>query len=334
MSDLVPITVISKTYGVSSRMLRYYEQIGLLQSARVDGYSYRVYDEAAARRLQQILVLRKLRIPVRDIKAIFSSSGNAAALAVFQESICKLDGEINALSTIRDILRRLVETLQDQTCAPLKLDRLLSDQFLVRILKTLRLPQNTIQEENSMAKLSKADEQLSKLTDRDVRIVYLPPAKVAAIHSVGSEPGPEFMTGKLLFDFVKSSNLPVVMPGFRHYGFNNPDEPVHGDGHGYERWVTIPEYWEVPEPFSKKTFLGGLYAAHMIPMGAWDEWVWLHDWVRDSERYDFRWGTIGDRVCGWLEEHLDAQHHYLWPDEEMDQRMQLDLLIPIQEKKQ
>lgn len=173
---------------------------------------------------------------------------------------------------------------------------------------------------------------MSKLTDRDVRIICLPPSTVASIHKIGCEPGPETITGNILFDFIKTSNLPAVTPGFRHYGFNNPDEPVHGDGHGYERWVTIPDDFEVPAPLVKKNFSGGLYAAHMIPMGAWDEWMWLHEWVVNSERYDFRWGTIGDGICGWLEEHLDAPHHYLWPPNECDKLLQLDLLIPIKER--
>jgi len=38
---------VSQNYGVSTRMLRYYEQIGLLKSNRKDDYAYRVYDENA-----------------------------------------------------------------------------------------------------------------------------------------------------------------------------------------------------------------------------------------------------------------------------------------------
>jgi len=38
-------------------------------------------------------------------------------------------------------------------------------------------------------------------------------------------------------------------------------------------WVTIPEEMDVPEPIVKKRFEGGLYAAHMIPFGAFEEWA-------------------------------------------------------------
>lgn len=39
---------VSKSLGISSRMLRYYEQIGLIESRRMENHAYRVYDETAA----------------------------------------------------------------------------------------------------------------------------------------------------------------------------------------------------------------------------------------------------------------------------------------------
>jgi hypothetical protein len=70
----------------------------------------------------------------------------------------------------------------------------------------------------------------------------------------------------------------------------------------------------------------------MIPEGAWDEWVLLHDWVSKNNRYDFNWGTI-EGVCGWLEEHLNYWNWYTpgISAEENDKSKQFDLLIPIKE---
>ena len=176
----------------------------------------------------------------------------------------------------------------------------------------------------------------NKLTDRDVRIIYLPPATVASVYAAGTEPGPELETAELVDRFYKDTDLQSVYPASRHYGFNNPDEPVHGEGHGYERYITIPDDMEVPPPFTKKHFAGGMYAALMIPMGAWDEWGRLHKWVDNSDRYDFRWGTISPPgvLCGWLEEHLNCWDWYT-PDVQTaykDESKQIDLLIPIKEK--
>ena len=171
---------------------------------------------------------------------------------------------------------------------------------------------------------------MNKLTDREVRIVYLPPATIASIRSRGD--APETETGDILFNFIRESNLPNIKPDFRHYGFNIAKcEKPNSEDHGYERWVTIPNDMEVPDNFERKQFADGLYGAHMIPMGAFEEWNRLYEWANGHEKYEIAWG---DPMCmyGSLEEHLDAFHHYLWSHEECDKNLQLDLLIPIKKK--
>ena len=41
------VSEVSRKFDVSTRMLRYYEQEGLICSLRKEGYAYRVYDEEA-----------------------------------------------------------------------------------------------------------------------------------------------------------------------------------------------------------------------------------------------------------------------------------------------
>ncbi len=64
---LMTISEVTKTFNVTTRMLRYYDEIGLLPSTRKQDYAYRVYDESALRRLQQIIALRELRIPLKKL---------------------------------------------------------------------------------------------------------------------------------------------------------------------------------------------------------------------------------------------------------------------------
>ncbi len=70
--ELQTISQVSRDYGISTRMLRYFEQAGLILSLRKDNYAYRVYDQNAVNRLRQIIVLRKLRVPVKQIISIRS----------------------------------------------------------------------------------------------------------------------------------------------------------------------------------------------------------------------------------------------------------------------
>ena len=66
---------VSALTGVSVRTLHHYDAIGLLKPARVTQAGYRLYDEAALRRLQSILLFRELQFPLKQIKAILDSPG-------------------------------------------------------------------------------------------------------------------------------------------------------------------------------------------------------------------------------------------------------------------
>ncbi len=325
--EAMTISRVSKAFSVSTRMLRYYEQEGLIESCRRADYAYRMYDENALLRLQQIVILRKLRIPLKQIKSILHKPDAVTAIEVFRKNIHELSEEIEALSSIRSILARFVEELQKN--ADIRFHRLIEqDETILSSIKSLSLISINFREDKTMEKLSSAEEQLSKLTD--VRIVYLPPATVAAAHCIGDEP--EQQADEQLNAFVRKTQLYRIKPDMRHFGFNHPN-PVDETGyHGYEMWVTIPDDMEVPANLIKKRFGGGLYAAHMIPMGNFNEWEWLLNWVNANEKYAFA-GDMKDQehMCGLLEEHLNYIGHVQLSETEPED-MQLDLLMPVRER--
>lgn len=59
--------------GISSRTLRYYDEIGLLKPARINSSGYRIYGSAEVDRLQQILFYRELGVNLDSIKDIMTS---------------------------------------------------------------------------------------------------------------------------------------------------------------------------------------------------------------------------------------------------------------------
>lgn len=326
--NLQTISELSKAFQVSTRTLRYYEQIGLLSSTKKDGYAYRTYDMDAVRRLQQILVLRKLRIPLKQIRELLGDRDAVLAVEVFRQSMMEIDAEISALSTIRSILNTFVERLHLNIDRDIEVD-LLSEGDLLSLVDTLSVTKSNFKEEKSMANLDQANQIVSQLRDSDVRILYLPPCTVASYQYVGDDP--EMHTNQVTTEFVRSSNLTVIKPDLRLFGFNAPN-PVDESGfHGYESWVTIPPDMEVPAPLVKKQFPGGLYAAHMIPFGAFEQWQWLIQWVTESKQYDYAGDWNNDIMFGWLEEHLNY-FSFVNSDNQEEKDMQLDLLIPIKPK--
>jgi DNA-binding transcriptional MerR regulator len=59
--------------GVSTRTLRYYDEIGLLKPARVNSSGYRIYGQPEVDRLQQILFYRELGVSLESIRDIITS---------------------------------------------------------------------------------------------------------------------------------------------------------------------------------------------------------------------------------------------------------------------
>lgn len=67
------VNEVSKLTGVSVRTLHHYDSIGLLKPAKVTEAGYRLYDDAALERLQQILLFRELEFPLKEIGHILNS---------------------------------------------------------------------------------------------------------------------------------------------------------------------------------------------------------------------------------------------------------------------
>ncbi len=64
---------VSEITGVSIRTLRYYDEIGLLKPTELTEAGYRLYDNKALEKLQEIMFFRELEIPLIDIKKIMDT---------------------------------------------------------------------------------------------------------------------------------------------------------------------------------------------------------------------------------------------------------------------
>ncbi|MDF2802568.1 MAG: MerR family transcriptional regulator [Anaerocolumna sp.] len=323
MDKIVSISQVSKQFNVSTRMLRYYEKAGLFASMSIPNYSYRVYNSEAVRRLQHILVLRKLRIPVKQIAIMLDDDSGMHTLDMMLNNLAELDEEIAALNTIRDIMKLLVSRLEVSIKNKVRLD-LLNDTELKDVVCVLNPSKTNLKEEHMVVELENASKVLEG--KMDIRIVHLPPATVVTSQHIGESP--EEVAGIRIYNFIKESNLPVVKPDFRLYGFNNPSPRKGLAEYGYEFWVTIPDNMEVNEPFVKKNFDGGLYAAHCIKFGDFNEWESFSNQLKENEEYEIDW-RAPDGMGGCLEEELNIYTNIL---EGVNKVEQLDLLIPIKRR--
>lgn len=303
---MIRIGDIANRYEISHRTLRYWEEVGILESQRSES-GYRYYNEENMARIQQIVILRNLDFPIAEIEKIFLTSSSHHTLDVFKNHYTRLKEDARQAQLLIRILENLIlqlETTKDFMTMLSGLD----EQLKQPMTALMQGPLNSLSER--MINMSQ------KNLDH-VRIVKLPPMTVASYRAESTTP--EADCAAVMNSFIFENSL-HKRAGFRHFGFNNPSPSEGNPVYGYEIWVTIPEEMDVPAPFEKRYFSGGLYASAPTTLQEIGErWMQLYHWAKNSEEYDV------DFSFQWLEECVDFEAFISAPEA----KKQLDLLEPI-----
>ncbi|WP_371656582.1 MULTISPECIES: MerR family transcriptional regulator [unclassified Streptomyces] len=107
---------LAATTGTSVRLLRYYEEQGLLESYRLNS-GHRRYDDSAPVVVRRIRALLDAGLPtrvIRDLQPCIRQDGTVAEcqLETLQEHLQGLDDRISALSETRTSLAGLISATQ------------------------------------------------------------------------------------------------------------------------------------------------------------------------------------------------------------------------------
>lgn len=113
------IKEIAELAGVTTRTLRYYDEIGLLSPAETGENAYRYYNHDSLLLLQQILFFRELDVPLKDIQLIVSRP-DFNRLHALQKHRSSLQNKAKRLS-------KLIDTI-DQTIATVNGEWMMSDK--------------------------------------------------------------------------------------------------------------------------------------------------------------------------------------------------------------
>ena len=98
------ISQVAKASGVSARMLRHYDAIGLLKPSSVGANGYRWYGRGGLLRLQRILLLRRFGLGLAEIGAVLGERADEAAA---------LRGHLAQLEEERRRLDRVIATVEE-----------------------------------------------------------------------------------------------------------------------------------------------------------------------------------------------------------------------------
>lgn len=90
---------LGKLAGISTRTIRYYDEIGLLKPARINSSGYRIYGSKEVDRLQQILFYRALDVSLDQIKKIMTSTDydSQAALEEHRKQLLEKRAQLDLL---------------------------------------------------------------------------------------------------------------------------------------------------------------------------------------------------------------------------------------------
>ena len=310
MSNLIKIKDVSDKYDVTARTLRYYEDMGLIGSSRSDDYAYRMYDEAAIKRLEQILILRKLSISIKDIKRIFDTKSSEAVLEVLGKKVESIDDEVALLHELKEIVLEFIRQINQ-----FDFNNDTDVKMLYEKAKEIEAQIANVDYNGNPANVNRLLEVTEKLDNKipDVIIVKIPPFRAMT-------------TGLVGWDEVFDTGID------KEAKYQDLITPILFDGHDflYGKDDKIAWIWRVrdgvteadTQPFKIIEHPGGLYAVAISVDG-------------DSESHD----KVRNKMAKWLENtnfvidnDREMAAHMIYVDDEVKKGLgyeQLMLYAPI-----
>jgi len=272
MNELIKIRDVSTKYDISARTLRYYEDMGLITSTRSDDYAYRLYDDTAVQRLEQILILRKLNISIKDIQRIFNTSGSEVVLEVLGKKVDAIDEEVSLLHELKEIVLDFIRQIEQSDFGKESDVKLLYEKA-----KEIETQLVNVDYEGNSANVNRLLEVTEKLDNKvpDVMIVKIPPFRAMT-------------TGLVSWGEVFDTGID------RDKKYQDLVTPILFDGHDflYGKDDKVAWIWRVrdgvteadTQPFKIIEHPGGLYAVAVSVDG-------------DGESHN----KVRSKVAKWLE---------------------------------
>lgn len=312
MTELLKIREVSSRYDISARALRYYEDMGLIKSTRSADYAYRLYDEQAVKRLEQILILRKLNISIKDIQLIFQASESELLLAVLEKKAKDIEDEAALLRDLRNIILEFIEQIKKADFS--------RDDDVKRLYEKVSMVEShiaNISYDGNTAPIN----QLLNVTDKlkkapEVRIIQINPFRA---FSSGADTIENVLGTFQQWQEEHKHFVRQMMYGAPDFLWFEEDMRAV--------WIWAVEEWVTKEdvmPYELIMFEGGLYAAAMSIDGD-----------------DDMGGRVYSGILKWLENsgfELDERQgrrtmgHMVNPTDEIRNALgydQMDLYVPI-----
>ena len=298
MHHLMKIGEMASMFDISTRTIRYYEEVGLLTSHRDRDSQYRYYDEGSSQQLKKILVLRELGLSLNNIKMILEQPSTSVVSEILMAHLLKIQDGIKRQQILEKVIKQLLNMLE-------------SDLPAGEMINSLEI--------NSSGGINilKEEYKMEQLNNSDIRIIRLKSSKIAACSAISESPEADSL--KPLLEWAKKEGI-MDLPTTRLFGFDTAVDKKEYPVYGYESWIVIPEECAVPDPFEEKRLQDGLYAVTNTTYGNFDvqkRWQMFAKWFEESE-FKYGGGPCLEEIL--LIEHINDPS-----------KLQLDLFIHIKQ---
>lgn len=109
MKKDITIGEFANLMDVSTHQIRYFEEKGILLPSYVDENGYRMYGIDQIYALSHILLLRRLKISVSDIKKQFSTFSPDDYMGALEKSVTDIEKQIKDLHVLKDMTKRIIK---------------------------------------------------------------------------------------------------------------------------------------------------------------------------------------------------------------------------------
>lgn len=131
LNQHITIGELSKLMNVSVHQIRYFEEKEILFPAYTYSNQYRMYGINEIYQLAQILLLRKLDIPVSTINKSMNSFSTNDCNQLLKQSQSKINSEINQLMLLQQFLQKILNEYEQSD--------ILEDKYNINQLDTRHL---------------------------------------------------------------------------------------------------------------------------------------------------------------------------------------------------
>lgn len=294
MEQLIKISDAAEQLGVSSRTMRYYEEIGLITSIRPQYETYRFYDDKNMERVRQICILRKMQISIKDIKRIFEAQDIQVVVETFFKSISEIDLKITSLEELRMITNEFVSAMLESGISHI--------DALPVLYERIQSTMNQAQEEALSEKEAKTYEKLKNAANAvkeqgDPDVVQLPAMRMWS--SVSRKTG--VSDPDLFYEWLSMMGL---------YQAVHPQQEIFEyQSQTGETVILARKTMDLSEePFEEERFEGGLFAVGSVYLedDIQDYTDWLIDLLQDTPYYQLDYGKEGAFRCPILAEEIHS----------------------------